>query len=140
MLQDQGGEELKCLPGAAVPRSGLHRCADLLLLLLLFPLLLLLQLSEATACSPSWASSERREPDVLFPVRGEPGGLEGGTSRPSQSQPAQSPGAAARTGGGTGAAPALPRPPSGETTAPRMQGGAGRASAGCCCRPACWEM
>lgn len=88
MLRDQGCEELNCLPRAAVPRSGLHRCADLLLLLLLFPLLLL-QLSEAAACSPSWASSGRREPDLLFPVRAVPSGLEEGRRcpRPPRSEP-----------------------------------------------------
>lgn len=93
MLQDQGGAELNCFPRAAVPRSGLHRCADLRLLLLL---LLLLQLSEAAACSPSWASSGRREPDLPFPVRAVPGGLQGGTScpRPPRSEP---------RGSGTGA-------------------------------------
>lgn len=50
MLQDQGGEEMNCLPWAVVPRSGLHRHADLLLLLLS---LLLLQLSETAEYSPS---------------------------------------------------------------------------------------
>lgn len=50
--------------------------------------------------------------------------------RAARGQPAKSPGAAARARRGTGAAPALPRPPSGETTAPRMHGGAGRAPEG----------
>lgn len=79
MLQDQGGEEMNCLPWAVVPRSGLHRRADLLLLLLS---LLLLQLSETAEYSPSQASSGRRKPDVPFPVRALPGGLEEGTSCP----------------------------------------------------------
>lgn len=124
MLQDQGGEELNCLPRAVFPRFGLHRCADLLLLFLLLLSLLLLQLSKAAACSPSWASSGRREPDVPFSVPAVPGGLEEGTSCPELPR-------SELRGSGTGAASALLRPASGETTAPRMQGGPrpGRAAA-----------